>query len=288
MSDYLVQGKKGSGKSLSCVGRIRDALMQGRPVATNLDIYMEHLLPPHMKNVRCIRLPDRPTRADLDALGTGNDDKSDESKNGLIVLDEVSTFLNARQWGDKGRQAVLDYFAHTRKLGWDTYFLCQGQNQIDKQLREALTEYNVTCRRMDKLKIPVLGIKLPRVHVAFVKYGHNIHDMIAERWIYRGNNLFQAYNTRQIFHETNDFAIHSYLPPWHLGGYAHRSPMQRFKDAIDAEWARRTTKPAPKPKHPLVALIERLPADQRLKHLQRFDGLNAFSADNEPLFAKYG
>ena len=275
MADYLIQGKKGSGKSLVVVSRIRDALREGRPVATNLDLNLDKLIGAGLQNVRVYRVPDRPTRADLDAIGIGNPDPAAEHKNGLLVLDEIGVWLNARTWGDKERAAVLDYFAHSRKLGWDTYFLCQGKNQIDKQLRESLCEYLVTCRRMDRLKVPVLGIKLPKVHVAFVKYGLDQHDPIAERWIYRGQDLYAAYNTRQVFKEQGD-GLHCVLSPAQLGRKPQKSLLQEIRDAVRADLERRSIRPL-KPKHPLVVLIERLPPDQRLKHLQRFESLGAFS-----------
>ncbi|HGS4937265.1 TPA: zonular occludens toxin domain-containing protein, partial [Vibrio parahaemolyticus] len=37
-SVYFVTGKLGSGKTLTAVGKIREAFMRGVPVATNLDI----------------------------------------------------------------------------------------------------------------------------------------------------------------------------------------------------------------------------------------------------------
>ena len=84
MSDYLIHGKKGHGKTLICVGRIRDALRAGRRVATNLNINLEHLLRWNVRNVSIIRLPDRPTIADLELIGIGSD-KLDESTYGEPV-----------------------------------------------------------------------------------------------------------------------------------------------------------------------------------------------------------
>src|SRR5690349_9318508 len=124
MPATLVTGKLGAGKSLVCVGKIQDYLMAGRRVATNLDLYLERLLPSRARKVQCVRLPDKPTAADLELLGSGND-TPDESQNGLIVLDELGTWLNARQWGDKERQPVIDWLLHSRKKGWDVMFIVQ-------------------------------------------------------------------------------------------------------------------------------------------------------------------
>lgn len=166
MSVYLISGKLGSGKTLSAVGRIRDALMKGRRVATNLDLRLEKLLSPRSgkpyksdglskwhQPVSCVRLPDKPTVDDLELIGSGND-SMDESKNGIIVLDELAVWLNSRTFNDKSRMPVIDWLLHSRKKGWDVYFICQHLEQIDKQVRQALVEYLVVCRRMDRMKIP--------------------------------------------------------------------------------------------------------------------------------------
>lgn len=227
MADYLVTGKKGNGKSLVCVSRIRDAITQGRPIATNLDLNLVAMLGPFARNVRVVRLPDRPSIDDLEAIGRGRDGAYDESRNGLLVLDELATWLNARSFQDKGRAAVLDWLAHSRKKGWDTYLIAQHPNQIDKQVREALCEYLVVCRRMDKLKVG--PIRLPRVHVGFVRFGTERDSPLSERWWYRGDDLFSAYDTEQVFRPVSDHGPYSMLPPWHTDGWKYEKPGLAWK-----------------------------------------------------------
>jgi len=224
MSDYIIHGKKGNGKSLVVVGRIRDALMAGKSVATNLNLNLEKLLPQTFKTVRCFRIPDRPTIEDLQAIGFGSD-QVDESTYGLVVLDECATMMNARTFNDRGRKEMLDWFVHSRKLGWDTYFICQNPIQIDKQVRESLADLSVSCKRMDKLRIPFLGslsknligyeIRPPKVHVATVRYGTGHDAMISDRWVYTGTDLYDGYDTRQVFKDDYEHGIFSYLSPWH-------------------------------------------------------------------------
>lgn len=278
MADYLVTGKKGNGKSLVVVGRIRDALLNGRPVATNLDLKLENLLPHDRREVRAFRLPDRPTRADLDALGEGNPTlrttEYDEGQNGLIVLDELATWLNARTFADKERQGVLDWLVHSRKLGWDTYLIAQNPNQIDKQVREALCEYHVICRRMDRLKVPVIGLKLPKVHVAFVKFGMERDSITAEKWWYKGRHLYAGYDTTQRFSASYPHGLYSYLPPWHLTR-TQAKPVSLLH-RLRAWFAADPVRPEPKPKHPHVSLIMRLPPDERLRHWHRLNECGAF------------
>lgn len=291
MTDFLVSGKKGNGKSLIVVGRIREALLAGKPVATNLDLKLEHLLPVHMKNVRVTRLPDFPSQDDLEGLGAANpegaDGYIDESRNGLLVLDELAVFLNARTFQDKRRAGFLEWFVHSRKLGWDTYLICQHPNQIDKQIREGMAEYHVICRRMDKLKIPFLPIKMPRLHVGFVRYGMERDSVMAERWMYRGNSLFRGYNTRQRFNAYYPNGSFCYLPPWNLAGF--KTPLPAWRRAMSAalrvkltpplESDARRVRPAAvsRPKHPLVRTLQNLPPDERVKHWRRLDQRGAFA-----------
>ncbi|WP_050808555.1 zonular occludens toxin domain-containing protein [Collimonas fungivorans] len=284
MADYLVYGKKGSGKSLVVVGRIKDALLAGKKVATNLNLKLDKLLPIGTRGVICYRLPDRPTIEDMEAIGIGSD-KLDEATYGLVVLDEMATWMNSRSWADKGRQALLDWFVHSRKMRWDSYMLCQSPNQIDKQVRESLVEQTVACKRLDKIRIPFLGaltkhffgveLRAPKIHLAIVKYGVGNDAVLSDRWTYRGKNLYAAYDTEQKFSPTYSDGIFSYLSPWHVAGRYCKLSMG-WRDYI-----KRFFNPAPsrlpaKPLHPVARLVSQLPASERVRHFQRLEQLGAF------------
>lgn len=261
MAVYLVTGRLGSGKTLSVVGRLRDALQSGKRVATNLDLRLENLLPASARAVDVIRLPDKPSVADLDSLGLGTPGV-DESKNGILVLDELGSWLNSREWADKTRQSVIDWLIHSRKKGWDVYLICQHISQIDKQVREALVEYLVTCRRLDRMRIPFLGVLLslltgglvkgymPKLHFGIVRYGVSPDAIVSERWLYTGTDLYQAYDTRQIFSAKYDKGVFSYLTPWHLKGRYERTFKQRMLDLWNGE--------RPKAKRPPVSKLRPL------------------------------
>lgn len=285
MSIYLVSGKLGSGKTLVSVARIRDALMAGRRVATNLDLNLEGLLPRRWKAASCVRLPDKPGVGHLEALGCGNESR-DESVNGLIVLDELASWLNARTYQDKTRMAVIDWLLHSRKHGWDVMFICQHIEQIDKQIRTSLVEYLVSCRRTDRLKIPFVGglvrslsagyLKgnMPQVHVATVRYGVDVNAIVADRWIYRGRDIYGAYDTRQVFVEDAEQALYSYLPPWYLGGSALPSRAEVLRRWVSERLPRRQE--AVKvlaPKLPWVERLASLPPDDAVRAWRQLQGL---------------
>ncbi len=273
----LVTGKLGAGKSLVSVGKIREYLLDGRPVATNVDLFLEHMLPFRARKVRAIRLPDKPTVRDLALLGEGNP-TPDESRNGVIVLDELGTWLNARQWGDKDRQAVIDWLLHSRKKGWDVIFMCQHQNLIDKQVREALVEYLVVCRRLDRVKVPFIGGllrmatgglysgRLPKIHVGIVFYGTSANALVAERWVFVGVSLYRAYNTRQVFSDACAHGVFSYLSPWHLVGRYRTTWWERV--CAFFEGPRRKSR-GPFVPHPRLRPLMTLPPDVRLRVARR-------------------
>lgn len=228
MSVYIVTGKLGNGKTLVSVGRIYDALADGRRVATNLDLDLVAMGGPRNRTMNVLRVPDKPTIDDLNALGQAYDGPYDESKFGCLVLDECGTWFNSRNWQDKSRKAVNDWFLHARKLRWHVYLIIQDISILDSQAREALAEYTVFCRRLDNIRLPLIGpafqaifglrLTLPRIHRAKVVYGTNTQDMTSDVWTYRGNNMFNYYQTDQVFLHDYPHGVFSMLTPWHTKG----------------------------------------------------------------------
>lgn len=242
MSVYIVTGKLGSGKSLASVGRIRDYLRAGRRVATNLDLYLDDLLGTKSR-ATVTRLPDKPRVVDLNNIGKGNETR-DEKKNGLLVLDECGSWLNSRAWQDKERAGFIEWVLHARKLGWDVILLVQHVEMIDVQVRNAICEHLVICRRLDRFRVPLVGrflgmlgikVKPPRIHVGTVYYGDVIDPFWrVDRWWYRGNEFFSAYDTLQVFsldllYRENQEPVdmrcsYTMLSPWHTVGRYQTSP----------------------------------------------------------------
>lgn len=225
MSVYAITGKLGSGKSLVSVGRIMTYLAKGRRVASNLDLHLDRFFGQRSR-VDYLRLPDFPLIADLNMIGVGND-SLDESKNGLLVLDEVGVFLNSRDWDDKTRKAIIAWLLHSRKLGWDVILIVQDVSLIDKQIRCSLLEHVGVCKRTDRLRIPFIGGLLkflglpyrpPRMHMCSIKYGVEIHALIVDRWFYRGAVIQNCYDTRQVFTANYAHGLYTVLSPWLVTG----------------------------------------------------------------------
>ena len=244
MSVYIVTGKLGNGKTLITVGRIRDALAQGCRVATNLDLDLVAMAGPKNRTVEVLRVPDKPTVDDLNALGPAYEGPYDENKFGSLVLDECGTWVNSRNWQDKTRKAVNDWFLHARKLPWHVYLIIQDNSILNSQARDALAEYTVFCRRLDNIRVPLIGplvqsvfgirLKLPRIHRAKVVYGSSTQDMVSDVWTYRGNDMFSYYQTDQVFLHDYPHGVYSMLTPWHTCG--------RYRVARDWRFYMRMTK----------------------------------------------
>lgn len=252
MAVYAITGKLGSGKGKAAIDQIRRYLRAGKRVATNCDLFLEHLMDSQSRS-SVTRIPDKPSAVDLYMIGSGNkyvefdtiikSGKSgleaiapsprllrgfDEAHNGALILDECGSWLNTRNFQDKGRAELLEWAIHARKYGWDVFFIMQNISQVDKQLRDSLLEYVVRLNRLDRMKVPVVsGVlklltagatdgNLPRVHIGVVRLGSLPDGLVADRWVFRGDDLNDAYNTTQVFSDAYPHGTHCLLSAWHL------------------------------------------------------------------------
>ncbi len=234
MPGWIIQGVRGEGKTLCAVAKIREYLNRGCPVATNLDLFLDELLPDDNQSI-VYRLPDRPRYEDLLVLPPAYDPKyKSEDKNGLIVLDELALWMNARSWKEKGRKELIEWLLLSRKDHWDLILLTQDHELIDKQVKNTLCDYLVQASRTDRRKIPFRGPVLefmflsgnmPKFHLYDVYYGMTFNDARVEQWKYRGTDLYDGYDTNQRFNDGNEIvgtrlmdmrAVYTYLPVCYL------------------------------------------------------------------------
>lgn len=257
MTVWFVEGGLGSGKTLASVGMLRQYAANGCKIAGNLDIYLDKLGSSPRSKTTYIRLPDRPMADDLMALGNANP-TYDEENNGLLILDEMATWMNSQSWQEKGRKEMKDWFVHARKYGWDIIFLCQSHEAIDAQLVKLLMDYVVPMSDLSKINIPIIGawgrtlkkngkpFKLPKVHIGAVMYKNKIK---ADRWVFRSKDLYQCYNTKQVIAEDYPHGPHSQLSRWHLEG-RYLPPPLGWRFMLSLVWRL--------PMYGLVKLFERI------------------------------
>ena len=285
MPVYVVQGKLGTGKGKYCMLKMHEALLEGRRVATNFDLFLDGIMRSSSK-VTAVRVPDKPTAQDLDDIGPGNpDDKFNEEKNGVLVLDELGSWLNSRGFNSPERAALLDWLIHARKKGWDVYLVVQSIDMIDKQVRVGLAEYQVRLIRADKVKIPIIGTflgkrgRMPKLHIANVSLT-DVPGVTIDREWFKGEYLHAGYDTLQIFrdwvrnpadprfHEERFVGPYSMLSAWHTKG-RFEAPVER-KSLLQRLFAQSRPKPELKPRLAAVSLCAKLPPDEAWKLARRY------------------
>lgn len=233
----LLSGKRGAGKSITACRLMADYVRQGRPVATNMDIKLDAMARPWSKLV-CYRLPDHPTAHDFELLPLGNPNPVEESRNGLIVLDECGTFLNSRDWQAKERKALISWLLHSRKYGWDLVLIAQHPRLVDAQIRDALCDVHASTKRADKFNIPVLGaaskflfgkpVKMPAAHVVTFRYGFLPNAPVMQVLWFTGAEYRSMYDSLQRISSEGQQGVSSYLPAWHLKG-RHMSKFEMYR-----------------------------------------------------------
>lgn len=219
-------------------------------------------------------IPSRPSFDMLKSIGVGwlkKDDFGREDRSGLIVIDECGPWLDSRKWNVSDRGLVIDWLLHSRKRGWDVLLIAQAPALIDKQVREAVIESYARCRRSDRMKVPIIGVKLPRFHIAVARYGQDQNAPVLERWLYRGKIEHKCYQSYALFDAVEENGIYCTLPPRLTRWANYKGPMQLFK-----EWWNQKPVNVLKPKHPMVSLLSGLSPDDRVRHWQRLNALGAF------------
>lgn len=160
-------------------------------------------------------------RGDLDALPLGNAglyrDETGQIReregwsphnDGLLVLDELGTFLESRTWQRNGREEIIAWFLQAGKFGWRRIIVAQGPKLIDSQIRTSCVESYALVRDLEAMAIPFVGTWLQRMGFRGTmpaKIGVAGRFAMAENapvawkhWISK-QDYFGTYNTNQVF-----------------------------------------------------------------------------------------
>lgn len=156
----LVTAPPGGGKSYYAIRRVVDAIMEGKPVAGNVELtpgWVTRIvrrnwvlwLRPFKRREFIRHAEDRyHFSEDLDELFSLDLAGKGEGR-GRMVLDEAHNWMNARSWSAGDRETIVRFFSQHRKLGWDVDLIAQHPEMIDKQVRN-LCEYIVHLRNLKK------------------------------------------------------------------------------------------------------------------------------------------
>ncbi|HAF2131216.1 TPA: hypothetical protein G9F27_005571 [Salmonella enterica] len=211
MAVKWVTGKLGAGKGLYCDYEMQKYYKQGRRVVTNYPVDT-HLLDSESSNPVTV-LPCHPRAEDLHALGRGCP-ASEKEKFGAVFLDEAGTWLNSRTYADKTRLSLIDWFIHSRHLGWDVFIIVQNEEMIDKQIALALGEILVVCKRSDRARsvfIKMIGKLLS---------GNNEDNKKVKparrKGLFRHRVLVETYHERKSKRD-KPFEKFSFYADWYFG-----------------------------------------------------------------------
>lgn len=102
----------------------------------------------------------------------------------------------------------------------------QDFEALDAQIRKSVTEVHVRCSRLDRVKMPYLPLRLPKIHRATARYGGPTGP-VYKRWHTWGADLYGAYDTREavkpelLWSEAGPVDMRcnaTMLSAWHLRG----------------------------------------------------------------------
>ncbi|EIY0670791.1 hypothetical protein MMC72_005101 [Salmonella enterica] len=155
MTVYFTQGELGAGKGIYAAfvaWRYYNNPDKNIRVATNYPLDTYRLNKDSDKDITV--LPCSLRVEDLKSLGDGSP-PSYKDNFGCLIIDECSEFLNSRDFKRHDRLKMLDWFRHARKHHWDVYFIVQHPDNLDSQLRDAVSENLVMLRDLSKIRIPL-------------------------------------------------------------------------------------------------------------------------------------
>lgn len=207
---YMVTGVLGAGKSLYAVRRIAQALFEGKPVATNIELrpdfaeYMVRHRPElYLRQLRRRQLLGEDERSlqghyhfteNLDELMGIRLAGAGEGR-GVMVLDEAHDWMNARSWSAGDRREIVQFFTRSRKLGWDVILIAQQPEMLDKQVRD-LFEYSIVLRNLRKARYMGVPITLgATIFLAIWSWWAAGKRIVLRREVFRRGWTKNLYNT---------------------------------------------------------------------------------------------
>jgi len=217
----LVTGAPGSGKSYYAVRVICEAVMAGKPVATNIDLNpgwerriasqnpLNRLWPPRRRRVeeRLRRLVF--VSADLDELFAVRVPGTKEGR-WVLVLDECHNWMNARTWNADetgkrdqasaiaARLRVVRFFTQHRKVGADVYAITQDAANIDRQVR-TLFEHHIKLKALHNFKFCGVRVVPCKMFLAIWQWNDGAKTIL-KRQMYPLTGVRKIYNTMALSH----------------------------------------------------------------------------------------
>lgn len=208
MSDYLICGTKGSGKSL--VGAIfaEQRAKRGLKVVSNVHFFLERFNDFDERS-EFLLLPQVPSHFHLSeqSIGLGFETESGvytDEYAALLLLDEVSNILQAREWQGGGRAELIQIIIHLRKKMYETVYVTHGIDVLDAQVRKYHIDKTV---RVTSFKNVFSYAKkwMPDMHtIRFYEGGEMKGKPISKRVVWSPVHFQKLYQTNQVFSLEDD------------------------------------------------------------------------------------
>ncbi len=118
----------------------------------------------------------------------------------LLVVDECQIMFNARDWGQKNRNAWCSFFTQHRKLGYEIVLVAQFDRMLDRQIR-SLIEYEWVHRKVSNFGVQgkILSLFCGGKLFVAVKVWYPMKEKVgSEFYIYR-HKYADIYNTYALF-----------------------------------------------------------------------------------------
>lgn len=209
MSDYLVWGTKGSGKSLVASIFAEQRAKRGLKVVSNVHFFLERF-DDFNPDSQFLLLPQVPSHLNLsdDSIGLGYESSigvyTDEYS-GLIILDEVSNILQAREWQGAARASLIEVIIHLRKKMYETIYIAHGIDVLDAQVRKYHIDKTIRVTSL-KNRFSYARKWMPDMHtLIFYDGGSSASSKpIMKRTIFFPVHFQKLYQTTQVFSLMDD------------------------------------------------------------------------------------
>lgn len=213
----IYTGRPGSGKSYHATEVIHNALLHGKFVISNFEVYMPDALMRDFFYVPTLEWMQNAYKGEKRkfsylqglygfAYQFHETDASGRFIEGqtLLVLDECHLLFNSRTWNRPDRLAWCEFFREHRKLGFDVLLITQNDAVLDKQI-VPIIEFKYEHKNVKNYK--VFGRALARlaggslftcaISMYAIKSKRDAH--IRTEWIRGKTAVFAMYNTSKVF-----------------------------------------------------------------------------------------
>lgn len=172
MTQILVHGKKGSGKTLYCVKNAYEAYKEGRTVYSNIRLKFSHI--PLTKDM-------------IESIM-----KQDSLQHCFILIDELHTIADSRRSMTKNNINWGYFFTQSRKRGVDIMATTQFPGQVDLRFRN-------NCDYVIEINKILISRQLRDVRfIVAATWRNTIGQCINTKFMRNPEEYYKLYDTNEI------------------------------------------------------------------------------------------